>query len=106
MKCPACETHTTSFALLARSEWQFYKMPFIRTCPRCGAEIRFGTLPLACFLGLLFLMHLSIEVSAIISRRWGWDRDNAFISTAIVFAIPFTTGLYFLWKHGRYTRRG
>jgi hypothetical protein len=80
-------------------------MPLVRTCPHCGAEIRFGTLPLACFLGLLFFLHSSIEVSAVIARRWGFDRDNAFICTALVFAVPFSLGLYFLWKHGRYRRR-
>ena len=105
MKCPACESHTTSFALLSRSEWQFYKMPFIRTCPNCGSEIRFGARPLACFLGLLFFLHSSIEVSASIARHWGVGRDNAFICTTLVFVGPFTMGLYFLWKRGRYTLR-
>lgn len=75
-------------------------MPFLRTCPHCGARIRFGALPLACFLGLLYFLHSSIEVSAVIARRWAFDRDNTFICTALTFAVPFWLGLYFLWKHG------
>lgn len=105
MKCPVCNSHATSFTTLFRSERQFYMMPFVRSCPHCGAKIRFGARPLACFLGLLFFLHSSIEVSAVIARRWGVDRDNAFLYTTFVFLVPFSMGLYFLWKYGRYMLR-
>ena len=105
MKCPACETHTTDFVDLLAHERQLYRMPFVRTCPRCGTKIRLGVFPLLALVGLLLFLHSGIEVGTWIARRYGFEQDHAVISTLLVFAVPFFALLYLLWKHGRYSRR-
>lgn len=105
MKCPVCFAHTTSFANLMHSDVRFYMMPFVRTCPPCGAKLRLGTLSFLCFLGLLLSLHALVEVAVFIARRFGFDPRSAVLDTLLILAIPFCSLVYLLWKHGTYTRR-
>jgi hypothetical protein len=90
---------------LVYDEPQLYRMPFVRTCPRCGVKIRMGAVPLVSLLGLVVFLHSSIEVGIYLSGRYGVERDYAVIGTILVFAVPFFGLLYLLWKHGWYVRR-
>lgn len=105
MKCPACQAHTTSFLNLLEQERQLYVMPFIRTCPHCGAKIRLGLFPLVGFVGLLLFLHAGIEVGALIARRYGFDERLTVITTVLILAIPFFVLLFLLWKHTWYSLR-
>ncbi len=105
MKCPACDSHTTSFVDLLFQDRQIYMMPFVRMCPKCGAKIRFGALNIATLVGLLLFLHLAIEFGIIITRRHGFSRNGAVITTITICAGPVYAGLFLLWKHARYKRR-
>src|SRR5882757_7781218 len=102
MKCPACEKHTTAFADLLTQERQLYMMPFVRTCPRCGAKIRLQVFPLLALVCLLLFLHSSIEVGMWMARRYGFEQDDAVIGTILIFAVPFFVLLFLLWKHAWY----
>jgi len=105
MKCPVCESHTTSFANLLQNERQFYMMPFVRTCPHCRAKIRIKIFPVIGLVGLVVFLHSAIEVGPFIARRYGFNQDNAVIGTILIFAVPFFVLLFFLWKHTSYSLR-
>lgn len=90
---------------MAHSERHVYMMPFLRTCPHCGAKIKLGWIPLVAVLAVFAFIHSAIEVGMFMSRRYGWDQDAAVISTILVFGIPYIFLLYFAWKNGRYRRR-
>ena len=105
MKCPACRQHTTQFVAIVSDEWNLYRMPFLRTCPNCGAKVRISAGAAIALVALVVFLHSSIEVGRVLAQRYGFDEEHAVICTILAFAVPFFVGVFVVWQRATYALR-